>query len=106
MTKWIEERRARGKVAVRVARGILENYVGEYQFETLDNRIFTITREGDRLFVTSTGGSGKRELFAESESTFFLKVRPYVFVFTTAEGQAPQLKIVEGSDTFLSKRIK
>jgi hypothetical protein len=29
-----------------------------------------------------------------------------VFVFTTAEGQAPQLRIVEGADTFLSKRIK
>jgi Domain of unknown function (DUF3471) len=106
LTKWIEERRATGKVAVRVAPGILESYVGEYQFETLDNRIFTISREGDRLFFTSTGGSGKRELFAESESTFFLKIRPYVFVFTTGEGQAAQLKIVEGSSTFVSKRIK
>jgi CubicO group peptidase (beta-lactamase class C family) len=106
LTKWIEERRARGKVAVRVDPGILERYVGEYQFETLDNRIFTITREGDRLFFTSTGGSGKLELLAESKSTFFLKIRPYVFVFTTAEGQSPQLKIVEGSNTFPSKRIK
>ena len=50
--------------------------------------------------------SKKAELFAESESTFFLKIRPYVFVFTTAEGQAPQLKIVEGADSYLSKRIK
>jgi CubicO group peptidase (beta-lactamase class C family) len=106
LTKWIEGRRAKGKVAVRVDPRILETYVGEYQFETLDNRIYTITRVGDKLFFTSTGGSGKRELYAESESTFFLKIRPYVFVFTTVEGQAPQLRIVEGSDTFLSKRIK
>jgi hypothetical protein len=54
-------------------------------------------REGGKLFFNSTGGSKRMELFAESESTFFLKVRPYVFVFTTAEGQAPQLKIVEGA---------
>ena len=25
---------------------ILESYVGQYQFETLENRIFTVTREG------------------------------------------------------------
>lgn len=36
------------------------------------------------------------ELFAESESRFFLKIRPYDFVFTKAEGQTPFLEIVEG----------
>lgn len=106
LKKWIEDRRAKGRVEVRVDLRILDTYVGEYQFEALDNRIFTVTREGGKLFFTSTGGSKKMELFAESESTFFLKIRPYVFVFTTVEGQAPQLKIVEGADTFLSKRIK
>ena len=106
LKKWIEDRRAKGRVEVRVDPGILDSYVGEYQFEALDNRIFTVMREGGKLFFTSTGGSKRMELFAESESTFFLKIRPYVFVFTTAEGQAPQLKIIEGADTFLSKRIK
>lgn len=84
---------------------ILEAYVGQYQFETLDNRIFTITREGDRLFMTHPTGS-KLELFAESKSRFFLKIRPYQLIFTKGEGQPAQLKIVEGDDTFHSKRIK
>ena len=106
LTKWIEGRRAAGKVTVRVDPKVLETYVGEYQFETLNNRIYTITREGDKLFVTEAGGSGKKELYAESESSFFLKTRPYVFVFTTAEGQAAQLKIVSGQSTYPSKRIK
>ena len=106
LKKWIEDRRAKGRVEVRVDPRILDSYAGEYQFETLDNRIFTVMREGGKLFFTSTGGSGRMELLAESESTFFLKIRPYVFVFTTAEGQPPQLKIVQGDDTYLSKRIR
>lgn len=105
LAKWIEQRKAKGRVAVRVDPNILEAYVGQYQFETLDNRIFTITREGDRLFITHPTGS-KLELFAESESRFFLKIRPYQLIFTKGEGQTAQLEIVEGDETFLSKRIK
>lgn len=105
LAKWIEDRRAKSRVAVRVDPKILDSYVGQYQFATLDNRTFTVTREGDRLFFQSTNGP-RMELFAESESKFFLKIRPYMFVFTKPEGQAPQLEIVEGADTFYSKRIK
>jgi len=45
LTKWIEGRRAAGKVVVRVDPLILETYVGEYQFETLNNRIYTMVRK-------------------------------------------------------------
>jgi hypothetical protein len=84
---------------------ILEFYVGQYQFEALDSRIYTITRDGDRLFFNGPNGP-KMELFAESELKFFLKIRPYRLIFTKVEGQRPQLEIVEGDDTFHSKRIK
>jgi CubicO group peptidase (beta-lactamase class C family) len=103
LARWIEHRRAIAPVAIRVDPNVLESYVGQYQFETLDNRIFTVTREGDSLFVTLPS---KTELFAESESTFFLKTRPYKFVFTKAEGQVAQLDIVQDGATFRSKRIK
>jgi CubicO group peptidase (beta-lactamase class C family) len=105
LAKWVEQRRAQGRVAMPVHPDILESYVGQYQFETLDNRIFTITRGVDRLFVKSTQGPSM-ELFAESESTFFVKIRPYLFVFTRSEGNLPQLEIVDGDETFHSKRIK
>ena len=80
VTKWIEQRRASGRIATRVDPKILETYLGEYQFETLNNRIYTFTREGDKLFFSTAAGS-RTELFAESESTFFLKTRRYTFVF-------------------------
>jgi hypothetical protein len=105
LAKWIERRPAEGKVAISVRPEILESYVGQYQFEKLNNRIFTITRDGDRLFINSANRP-RTELFAESESKFFLKIRPYVLIFSRTEGQRPQLNIVEGNDIFHSKRLK
>jgi len=105
LTKWIADRRAKGKVEVHVDPKILERYAGEYQFDKLGNRIYTFWPENGKLFFKSGTGSNW-QLFAESETTFFLKDRPYVFVFTAAEGQPAQLKIVEGNDTYFSKRIQ
>ena len=105
VAKWVEQRRAQGRAAIPVPANILDSYTGQYQFETLENRIYTITRAGDRLFFNGPKGP-KMELFAESKSKFFLKIRPYLLIFTEAEGQPPQLEIVEGDETFHSKRIK
>ena len=104
VTKWLEDRRKKGRTAIPVDPKILETYIGRYQFETLGDRIYTVTREGDKLFIQSTGGS-KFEVLPESPTTFFLKTRPYVFVFTTSAGKPAEMKIVEGSNTYLSKRL-
>jgi CubicO group peptidase (beta-lactamase class C family) len=104
LAKWIAQRKAEGKSAIPVATDILESYVGRYQFETLENRIYTVSREGDRLFFAGPNGR-TMELFASSETEFFLKIRPYVLYFTRAEGQRPQLKITQDGETFYSKRL-
>jgi CubicO group peptidase (beta-lactamase class C family) len=106
LVKWVEKRRAMGRVAVPVHPNILESYVGQYQFEALENRIYTITRDGDKLFFNRPEGPPGLELFAESESKFFLKIRTYQLVFTQVEGQRPELEIVNGDDTYHSKRIQ
>ncbi len=73
----------------------LDNYTGRYQ---LPDRIFEITRDGDRLFaqITAVGGKPiagpKFELFAESENNFFVKVTGSQIVFQTGpEGRATSL---------------
>jgi CubicO group peptidase (beta-lactamase class C family) len=104
LASWIEQRRAKARVAVAVRPDILESYVGRYQFEALDNRIYAITREGDKLFF-NTPERLRLELFAESESRFFLKIRTYSLVFTRTDGQLPELAIVEGEQTITSKRL-
>ena len=105
LTQWVEQRRSEGRVAVAVRPDILESYVGRYQFEALENRIFTISRDGDRLFINRPDGP-KLELFAESETKFFSKIRSWRLVFNRPEGQPPQLDIVEGDEVFHSNRIR
>jgi CubicO group peptidase (beta-lactamase class C family) len=105
LAKWIEQRRSEGRVAVPVRTDVLESYVGQYQFEGLENRIYTVTRDGDRLLFNGPGGP-ELELFAESETKFFLKIRPYRLIFTTPAGQPPQLTITQDEYTFHSKRIQ
>jgi hypothetical protein len=105
ISKFIEQRRASEKVAIQVSPKVIESYVGKYQFETLNNRIFNVTCEGDKLFVEETDGS-RFQVFAESETKFFVKARTWMLAFTKREGQAAELSIVEGKYTFPSKRIK
>jgi CubicO group peptidase (beta-lactamase class C family) len=105
LAAWIEKRRAAGRQVITVPADILETYVGQYQFEALENRIYTVTREGDRLFFSRPDGL-RLELFAETPTQFFLKVRPYRLIFTNVAGQRPQLDVVEGDTTVHSKRVR
>lgn len=65
-------------IAVKVDAKIYDAYVGEYDFG--QNRIITITKEGDKLFA-QRGGAPRSEMFSESETRFFLKVADVSFVF-------------------------
>lgn len=65
-------------VAVKVDPKIYESYIGEYDFG--QNRIITITKEGDKLFGQSARVP-KSEMLAESETKFFLEVADVKFVF-------------------------
>jgi len=56
---------------IEVDPSIYEAYVGKYNLTA--NRICTITREGDSLYIQMSG-QPKLELFPESETEFFLKV--------------------------------
>ena len=55
---------------VPVDAAVLERYVGEYEMTPAFK--ITVTREGARLFVQATG-QPRLEIFAESETEFFLK---------------------------------
>jgi CubicO group peptidase (beta-lactamase class C family) len=105
MAAFIEQRRANGRTAVPVDPKILESYVGKYRFETPGgNGIFTVTRDGDKLHFTGPGT--KTDMFPDSPTTFFSKIMPWRLVFTKAKGKPAQMSIVEGDQTFHSKRLK
>jgi CubicO group peptidase (beta-lactamase class C family) len=104
LTKWIEDRRAHARLTIQLAPEILEDYVGQYQFETF-SLILSVTREGNRLSV-DIPKNDKSELFAESESTFFLKIRPLQMTFMKDEGQVTHIEVVEYRETWRANKIK
>lgn len=108
LAKWIEHRRKNALKSVRLDPKILEAYVGQYKYDDPPNRIFTVSREGTRLFADMISRNHKSELFAESESKFFLKMAPRRQVmFIRDDRQVTHLELiaVEGW-TMRAKRIK
>jgi serine-type D-Ala-D-Ala carboxypeptidase/endopeptidase len=89
---------------VKVAPAAYEGLVGEY--ELAPNFVLTITREGDRIFITPTGQS-KSELYPESESRFFLKVVDAHIDFKRGpNGKATGLVLHQGGRDVPGKRVK
>ena len=59
------------RTALEVDPAVYDDYVGRYQLA--ENVVFTVTRQGDRLFVQLTG-QPRLEVFPESETTYFYRV--------------------------------
>ena len=70
------------RTAIEVDPAIYDAYVGRYQLA--EDLIFTVTRQGDRLFVQLTG-QPRFEVFPESETYFFLRVVDAQITFGRAE---------------------
>ena len=93
----------RSRTAVAVDPGLYDRYVGLYQRGP--NSMFTVTREGDRLFVQLTG-QPKLEVFPESDREFFYKAVAAQITFV-ADGERPPTELIlhqNGSD-FRAMRI-
>jgi len=56
---------------IKLPTAVLDRYVGQYQSGS--NRVFKVRRDGDRL-LAQLSGQGEIELFAESETAFFVKI--------------------------------
>lgn len=81
---------------IAVEPSVLDRYVGLY--ELAPNFVLAITREGNRLYSQATG-QPRTELFAESETKFFLKVVDAQITFQTAAGgRATGLILHQGGD--------
>ena len=70
------------RTAVEVDPAIYDAYVGRYRLT--EDVVFTVTRQGARLFVQLTG-QPRFEVFPESETKFFLRVVDAQITFGRAE---------------------
>jgi len=83
---------------------ILERYVGEYEMNP--EFIFSVSKENGRLFIQATGQE-KLEMFAESETKFFLKVNDAQFEFMTeGSGAVTKVELSQGRRQAQAKRKK
>src|SRR5260370_33126459 len=76
---------ARPRTAIDVDPSLFDRYVGYYELGP--RSIFTVTREGDRLFAQLTGRQ-KFELFPDSDREFFSKAAAARITFL-AQGERP-----------------
>lgn len=89
---------------ITLAESVLDRYVGEYQLAP--GFTITFTREGNRLFTQATGQQ-RFEIFAQSESKFFLKVVDAQVEFVTgADGKVSTINLYQGGNKTEGKRIK
>ncbi len=65
--------------AITIAQTVLEKYVGEYEYQYPPGK-FTFTLENGKLMAQRNAES-KTEMFAESESKFFLRTEDIQFTF-------------------------
>jgi CubicO group peptidase (beta-lactamase class C family) len=105
LAKWRIDRRSSARKTIRLKPATLEAYVGKYQWEPPPVEFLTVTREGDRLFVDYPK-SFKAELFAETETKFFIKFRPVDFTFKIEGGKVTGLEVAGHGQSYPLKRVE
>jgi serine-type D-Ala-D-Ala carboxypeptidase/endopeptidase len=90
--------------AIKLDPKIFDAYVGEYQLAP--KFILTFSREGDKFFTQATG-QGKIEIFAETETDFFLEVVDAQVTFVKDDkGQVTQVTLRQNGANQPAKKIK
>jgi hypothetical protein len=102
LEKWIESRRAKARTSIPIAPELAEAYVGRYQFS---ERAMTVTRDGNRLFLDVPEGD-RSELFAESPTQLFLKIRPWTLTFVREGERVVRIDILEDGQIVPAPRIE
>ena len=105
VTEWKKsEKPLEEKKVVAVDETLLDKYVGEYEIQPGFSIAFT--REGARLFTQATG-QPKFEIFAETETKFFLKVVDAQVEFVAGDdGKFNKIILYQGGQKIEGKRIK
>jgi hypothetical protein len=91
------------RTSVTVSPSVLEQYVGRYQIAP--DFVLTVTLENGQLMSQATG-QNKLEVFAESETKFFLKVIDAQLTFAkSAEGKVTHVTLHQGGQDLKAPRI-
>lgn len=83
---------------------LYDAYAGQYEYAP--GMRDTVTREGDRLLIQSTG-QGREEVFPENETTFFGRRQPWRMIFIKdGHGQVTSLIFRQDGQDLVARRIR
>lgn len=98
------DKQIESKKEMTLTEAVLDRYIGEYQLAP--GFTVTFTREGNRLFTQATG-QPRFEIFAQSETKFFLKVVEAQMEFIAdPDGKVNTIILYQGGARTEGKRIK
>ena len=102
--KWLDDRRAKARVTIKVDPRTYDAYVGRYELNP--QRTFTATRQGNRFIMDFARGE-IAELFPEAEDKFFTKGWDMQVTFgRDANGKVTHLDLViDGGPSRRAKRV-
>jgi len=102
LEKWIADRHAKARKAIPLDSKLVATYVGRYQ---LPHRVVTVTEENGHLYIDVPQGD-RSELFAETSSQFFLKIRPtWTLTFVKEGSQVTRLDIRDSGEVMSGRRV-
>jgi CubicO group peptidase (beta-lactamase class C family) len=87
---WRTLKASQVRKVVSVDREVLASYAGGYR---LPHRVITVTEDDGRLFIDSPPGT-RTEMFAESPTDFFMKIRPWTMKFIRKGGKVVRLDFI------------
>ncbi|HEX3130192.1 MAG TPA: serine hydrolase [Thermoanaerobaculia bacterium] len=101
---YVPELAPRERKAIKVDPRIVDEYVGDY--ELVPGFVLTVSREGDQYWSQATG-QPRVELFAESETEFFLRIVDAQLTFVRdAGGKVTHLVLHQGGTDREAKKIR
>lgn len=101
LKKWIADRHDKARKAVPLDPKLAAAYAGRYK---LPHRVITVTEEGGRLYIDVPQGD-RSEMFAETPTQFFLKIRPWTLTFVKEGSQVKRLDILDSGEIMSGPKV-
>ena len=103
LANWLDERRAKAQARkpIPLDPKLAAEYAGHYQF----SRTLDVTNENGHLFINVPRDGGHAEMFAQSPTQFFLKIRDWDMTFIRENGKVVRLDIADSGQTVQAKRV-
>ena len=102
LRKWIGDHRIKARKAIPLDPALAAAYAGRYPLESV--RTVTVTNEGGHLYIDVPQGS-RSELFAETPTRFFLKIRPWTLTFVREGANGMRLDVLDNGSTVSGRKI-